>query len=349
MITIFQGRKISLDGTEDQIYANIAVAMRDMLHEFNTGKNLNPFAVFMKIALHADDHGWAFPGRNSIKKGTGLSSDAAIASAIKHLCTMRIDGHRILDWYRTQDPETKQWWWSLYRIFPDAWSDGIQSAPGEFDGKRLHHQFQGATIDNPGVGNPGVGNPPVDNLCYKDNHVEGTPQGKEKGIPSKIENEPKPDILDAMLHYGNREQPENWAVPAAAGGADDWGAAVDAFAGLLSLEPATLPGTTRREWSRVLQKVGNRWKTGPSTVAHVIEKIPESQFHWKTYAGPHSAEQDIGVLIGQFQGGGIQKPKKTSGSNGENRHDRNKRIIERARAKYLLPEDTIDAESITIL
>jgi len=165
----------------------------------------------------------------------------------------------------------------------------------------------------------------------------------------KTQEKSKPDILDAMLHYGNREQPENWAVPAAAGGADDWGAAVDAFAGLLSLEPATLPGTTRREWSRVLQKVGNRWKTGPSTVAHVIEQIPESQFHWKTYAGPHSAEQDIGVLIGQFQGGGIQKPKKTSGGNGENRHDRNKRIIERARAKYLLPEDTIDAESITIL
>ena len=171
----------------------------------------------------------------------------------------------------------------------------------------------------------------------------------KKDTIEKDKPEPKPDILDAMLHYGNREQPENWSVPAAAGGADDWGAAVDAFAGLLSLEPATLPGTTRREWSRVLQKVGNRWKTGPSTVAHVIEQIPESQFHWKTYAGPHSAEQDIGVLIGQFQGGGIQKPKKTSGSNGENRHDRNKRIIERARAKYLLPEDTIDAESITIL
>jgi len=183
--------------------------------------------------------------------------------------------------------------------------------------------------------------PPIKKVdTYTENTSENTP---------KIESKPKPDILDAMLHYSTRDQPENWAVPAAAGGADDWGAAVDAFAGLLSLEPATLPGTTRREWSRVLQKVGNRWKTGPSTVAHVIEQIPESQFHWKTYAGPHSAEQDIGVLIGQFQGGGIQKPKKTSGGNGENRHDRNKRIIERARAKYLLPEDTIDAESITIL
>ena len=65
--------------------------------------------------------------------------------------------------------------------------------------------------------------------------------------PPKNPEKPRPDILDAMLHYGNREQPENWSVPAAAGGADDWGAAVDAFAGLLSLEPATLPGTTRRE------------------------------------------------------------------------------------------------------
>jgi len=49
VITIFQGRKISLDGTEDQVYANVAVAMRDVLHEFNTGKNLNPFAVWWLI------------------------------------------------------------------------------------------------------------------------------------------------------------------------------------------------------------------------------------------------------------------------------------------------------------
>jgi len=63
----------------------------------------------------------------------------------------------------------------------------------------------------------------------------------------------------------------------------------------------------------VLKKVGTTWRTGPSTVIQVIEQIPESQFHWKTYASPHSAKDDLGVLIGQFQNGGIQRPAQKGG------------------------------------
>ena len=305
MITIFKGRKLSLDGTKDETYATIAVALRDMLHEFNTGKNLNPFAVFMKIALHADKDGWAWPGRGSIKTGTGLSSDAAISSAIKHLCQMRIDGHRVLSWYRAQDPDTKQWGWSLYRIFPDAF-DETESIPKEFSGKDLIPQGEGPTIDNPLVDNPRVDNPGVDNLPRKYNQgIEVEPQGEgKKDSPP----ESKPDILDAMVHFATREQPEDWSSPE-----NDWNDAVDAFAGLVSVDPSTLPKSTRREWSRVLQKVGTKWRASPPTVAHVIDKIPESQFYWKTYTGPHSAEDDLGVLIGQLNNGGIQGPKRNNG------------------------------------
>lgn len=158
-----------------------------------------------------------------------------------------------------------------------------------------------------------------------------------------ISEKSKPDILDAMVHYATREQPEDWSTPA-----NDWNDAVDAFAGLVSVDPSTLPKSTRREWSRVLQRIGTRWKVGPTTVAHVIEKVPESQFHWKTYGKPHAAEDDIGVLIGQLQNGGIQAPARKNG--GENRHDRNRRIIDQAREKIrIAQQETIEAEYMTIL
>ena len=47
MITILRGRKLSLQGTEDGlqsqavIYAEVAVALRDQIYHFNTGKNCN--------------------------------------------------------------------------------------------------------------------------------------------------------------------------------------------------------------------------------------------------------------------------------------------------------------------
>ena len=80
MITIFRGRKLSLRGAEDVIYAEVAVALRDQIHYFNTGKSCNPFAVFMKIALHTDEYGWAFPGKAEISRKTGVTSKDAIAS-----------------------------------------------------------------------------------------------------------------------------------------------------------------------------------------------------------------------------------------------------------------------------
>ena len=100
MITIFRGRKLSLHGAEEVIYAEVAVALRDQIHHFNTGKSCNPFAVFMKIALHTDEYGWAFPGNRSISAGTGISTVHALAAARTHLQGVRIEGHRVLEVYR---------------------------------------------------------------------------------------------------------------------------------------------------------------------------------------------------------------------------------------------------------
>ncbi len=96
MITIFRGCKLSLQGTEDFIYAEVAVALRDQIHHFNTGKNCNPFAVFMKIALHTDEYGWAFPSSSSISAGTGVSTAHALAAARTRLQDVRIRLLRIV-------------------------------------------------------------------------------------------------------------------------------------------------------------------------------------------------------------------------------------------------------------
>ena len=139
MITIFSGRQISLDGTHDEIYAQVAVTLRFTLHLFNTGKNLNPFAVFMTITSYADKKGWAWPSRRAIKQGTGLSTDAALTSALKHLCTMRIEDYRVLEMYRTRGNQA-QWGPTLYRIFPDDWKDTMK--PGMFTGLELIPQYR---------------------------------------------------------------------------------------------------------------------------------------------------------------------------------------------------------------
>ena len=132
MITIFHGRKLSLHGTEEVIYAEVAVALRDQIHHFNTGKSCNPFAVFMKIALHTDEYGWAFPSSRSISAGTGISTAHALAAAATHLQNIRIEAHRVLEAYRERRPDGT-FGRHLYRIFPDAWDDGLEHIPAGFD------------------------------------------------------------------------------------------------------------------------------------------------------------------------------------------------------------------------
>ena len=66
MITIFNGRSFGLDGQKSSIYVQLAVTMREHIGEFNTGKSLTPFAVFMEIAKGAR---------------TSIDYDVALASA----------------------------------------------------------------------------------------------------------------------------------------------------------------------------------------------------------------------------------------------------------------------------
>jgi hypothetical protein len=176
MITIFRGRKLSLHGTEEVIYAEVAVALRDQIHHFNTGKSCNPFAVFMKIALHTDEYGWAFPSNRSISAGTGISTAHALASARAHLMGVRIEDHRVLEAYRERRSDGT-FGRHLYRIFPDAWEDGLEHIPAGFDAATLTPVLADPA-DNDGGSQPDVDNPHVDDPQAEEPHADH-PQHKK--------------------------------------------------------------------------------------------------------------------------------------------------------------------------
>lgn len=94
----------------------------------------------------------------------------------------------------------------------------------------------------------------------------------------------------------------NWAVPPDAGGHDDYAdAPLTAFCRLVGFSPDSLPAKKRNGWAKALRGVGEEWGVGPPVVAACIERIPDSEYHWKTYSAPYqdSFQTDLGTLIGQ--------------------------------------------------
>lgn len=184
MIGIFSGRGIA---DTARVHAQIDVDFRNHVHEFNSGYNLNALAVFMCIALHANQDGWAWPSRELLKKETGLSTDDAISNAIKHLREMDIEGVPVLAHYRLRDKKSQRWDRSLYLIFP--------SLPHGEPPRELTEECKVFIVKNdepqtiePPPAEPGVAQPGVARLGYKKNHVEEepslsiSPTAREKSI-----------------------------------------------------------------------------------------------------------------------------------------------------------------------
>jgi hypothetical protein len=116
MIGIFHGRGITETA---RVFAQIDVDLRGHLHEFNNGRNSNSLAVFLCLALHANEGGWAWPGRDLIHKETGIGTGHALSNALAHLRKVEINGQRVFTHYRERTPDTKAWGRSAYLIFPD--------------------------------------------------------------------------------------------------------------------------------------------------------------------------------------------------------------------------------------
>lgn len=92
MIRTFRGRGRALGAGESQQFElAIQAELRNHLGLFK-GSSLN---VFICIALHIDDLGWAFPTIPTITRET-KRDDATVHRALNHLVKMEIDGERLM-------------------------------------------------------------------------------------------------------------------------------------------------------------------------------------------------------------------------------------------------------------
>lgn len=169
MISIFNGRKRSLSTSMNEIFAQVSVEMRQYLHLFHNGKNLNPLGVFLAIALHADENGWAWPGRDMLMKETGVATKDAMADALTWLRGMEIDGRPIINQYRIL--AKGKFFGNAFHIFPD--SGGEPPAKLLRLGKLTEWN---PSHDQPDTVLPGPDQPdPDDPDCLKENHLKEEP------------------------------------------------------------------------------------------------------------------------------------------------------------------------------
>jgi hypothetical protein len=117
MIWIFNGHKRGLGDDPSKVtHINVDVTFRDSLHHFKGAQ----LAVFMAIALHIDEDGWCFPGYERLSQETGYNLDT-VRRALRKLCKMKIDDHRVLLRYQPRKPDAKnpgQFGSNRYLIFP---------------------------------------------------------------------------------------------------------------------------------------------------------------------------------------------------------------------------------------
>ena len=116
MISVFNGRERSLGGAmEETVFVQINARFRECLHLLK-GPRL---AVFMAIALHIDKEGLAWPSYDTISRETGYGKHA-VARALRALCEITIEGHRILLRVRGKRGEGGIFSHNIYLLFPSA-------------------------------------------------------------------------------------------------------------------------------------------------------------------------------------------------------------------------------------
>jgi hypothetical protein len=171
------------------VHAQIDVDLRHHLHVFWNGKNANALAVFLKIALHANEDGWAWPGRKSILRDTGISTPHALSAALRHLRGVTINGQRVFEHYRER--KGKKWGRSIYLIFPDL---PHGDAPDDYENlvvwnpkKRSKEEQAHQNEDHPHVDDPHAEEPHVDDPHHE---VEPFKEEPSKGAAGAAEVSP---------------------------------------------------------------------------------------------------------------------------------------------------------------
>lgn len=115
-MSIFKGKARGLgEEARESIYMKVGVDLRAHLHHFKGAR----LAVFMAIALHADENGESYPSYETLERETGYGSDT-IATAQEALCQLEIEGHRVLVKRRVRDSEGRFVGGNHYLIFPTS-------------------------------------------------------------------------------------------------------------------------------------------------------------------------------------------------------------------------------------
>ena len=114
-ISIFNGRRREPGADSKEVFAQIWLEALQYLRLFK-GARLH---VFLAIALHADEEGWAWPSYERLADETGYSRDT-VCKALADLCELEIDGERVLLRYQPRAEEAGQFKSNRYLIFPKA-------------------------------------------------------------------------------------------------------------------------------------------------------------------------------------------------------------------------------------
>jgi len=186
MISIFNGRKRSLGDAQTSVFAQLSVEFRHHLHKFK-GARLH---VFLCVALHADDKGWAYPTLEAcIRRETGYNRETII-HALNELCQLTIEGHRVLLAHQPTNGDGT-FRPNQYLIFPTA--EEVAQYETNNSHRRQPRDSKPPSAGNPDSVRPSAGFPNT----VKPN--SGNPHSKKNhSEPEPAEGKPiKPDDDDA--------------------------------------------------------------------------------------------------------------------------------------------------------
>jgi hypothetical protein len=177
MIKVFSGEWRGLGTKESRLGMIIDFDFRTILHHFHGAK----LHVFMCIALHSDENGRSWPGYELIEKETGYNR-SSIADALRELCRLEIDGHRVLMRYREKDEKGCFTGSNRYQIFPTA-EEVVAYSQGK-------PELEKANVDN--AGHPHLAFPNLENATVSINHSLSVnhPLSKDKGAKNAPVSQP---------------------------------------------------------------------------------------------------------------------------------------------------------------
>jgi hypothetical protein len=128
MITFFNGRRRGLgENPSPQVYAQIDASFRNYLHHLKGAR----LAVFLAIALHANEEGWSWPSYRLLSQETGYDLHT-VRIALADLCSLEINGQRLLLRYQPAG-EKGRFESNRYLIFPTP------EEVRQYEGKGVFH------------------------------------------------------------------------------------------------------------------------------------------------------------------------------------------------------------------